>query len=297
VSPEALRPALDRLAATYDSRYLDTDPLGIVRRYERGEDRELVGLLAAGLAYGRVETIRASLSSVLGILGPSPSRFLEAFDAKRDARRFDGFVHRFTRGRDIALLLSLVRQARGESGSLGAFFRSGDRDPSSATLESAMSSFGERLFALDAAPYSKDGRVPKRDGARWLLPVPADGSVCKRHCLYLRWMIRKEDGLDCGTWPGLSAGRLVIPLDTHIQRVARALRFTERRSPCWKMALEVTARLRELDPTDPTRYDFALCRLGILGMLRAGSGLPSVRRVLEVIDRAAPSRAACGGAG
>jgi hypothetical protein len=30
------------------------------------------------------------------------------------------------------------------------------------------------------------------------------------------------------------------------------------------MALDVTARLREMDPDDPIKYDFALSRLGIL---------------------------------
>lgn len=281
-----LREVLERLASTYDARFLDTDPLGIVRRYGRPEDRELVGLLAAGLAYGRVRSIRSSIEAVLAILGPRPSRFLETYDPKRDARRFESFVHRFTRGRDVALLLWLVRQARESAGSLGAFFRAGDPDPAAPTYEGAMNAFGRRLFALDAAPFARDGKVSPKEGARRLLTLPEDGSVCKRHCLFLRWMIRKEDGLDCGTWSGLSPSRLVLPLDTHLERVARALRWTDRRSPSWKMAVEVTARLREMDPEDPTRYDFALSRLGILGLLPAREGSLRLGQVLAAMDRA-----------
>jgi uncharacterized protein (TIGR02757 family) len=291
-----LREVLERLASTYDARFLDTDPLGIVRRYESGEDRELVGLLAAALAYGRVRSIRASIEGVLALVGKHPSRFLESYDPRRDARRFESFVHRFTRGRDVALLLFLVRQARESAGSLGAFFRAGDPDPAAPTYEGAMNAFARRLFALDAGPFARNGRVGEREGVRWLFPVPEDGSVCKRPCLFLRWMIRKEDGLDCGAWTGLPASRLVLPLDTHLERVARALRWTERRSPSWKMALEVTARLRELDPSDPTRFDFALSRLGILGLLPAKGGALRPRQVLAAIDRAASS-AATGTAG
>lgn len=278
-----MRERLALLNEVYDRRFLDTDPLGIVRRFDRPEDRELVGLLAAGLAYGNVGAIRSSLARLLGMLGSRPSRFLEAYDPRRDARRLDGFVHRFTRGRDIALLLWLVRQARERSGSLLCFFVEGDPDPGSETLEAAMDNFGRRLFSLDARPFHADGRVPRRDGARWLLPVPSDRSVCKRHCLYLRWMVRPDDGVDCGVWQGVSPRRLVLPLDVHLQRVARVLGWTRRRSPSWAMALEVTSRVRRLDPVDPARYDFALSRLGILGLLRSRDGRLRPRQVREVL--------------
>lgn len=277
-----LRQVLGALSREYDARFLDTDPVGIVRRYDRPEDRELVGLLAAGLAYGNVRAIRGSLDALLAILGPRPSRFLEGYEPARDARRFEGFVHRFTRGRDIALYLHLVRQARERSGSLERFFLEGDPDRQSQTLESAMTSFGTRLFSHDARPFHR-GAVPRESGARWLLPLPQGGSVCKRHCLFLRWMVRPDDGVDCGIWKGIPAARLVLPLDVHLQRVATALRWTRRRTPSWAMALEVTTHLRKLDPDDPTRYDFALSRLGILGLLRSPSGKLGPRQVREVL--------------
>jgi uncharacterized protein (TIGR02757 family) len=104
-------------------------------------------------------------------------------------------------------------------------------------------------------------------------------------------MIRSEDGIDCGAWTGLSPSRLVLPLDTHLERVARALGWTKRRSPSWAMAVEVTARLKDLDPDDPTRFDFALSRLGILGLLPATGGSLRLAQVLAAMERAASSAA------
>ncbi len=256
-----------------------------MRRYDDAADRELVGILAAALAYGRVESIRSSLERLLAVLGPRPSRFLEGYRPRTDARRFAGFRHRFTRGRDVALFLWLLRQAREQSGSLERFFVERDPDPSADTLEAAMNAFGSALFSLDARPFHRDGKVPGADGSRWLLSLPSGGSVCKRHCLFLRWMIRPEDGVDCGLWKGVSRSRLVVPLDTHVERLARVLGWTRRRSSSWGTAVEVTVCLRRLDPADPTRYDFALSRLGILGRVRAARGRLRLRDVAEELRR------------
>jgi uncharacterized protein (TIGR02757 family) len=277
------RARLDDFSRRYDGRFLDSDPLGIVRRFELPEDRELVGLLAAGLAYGRVEAIRSGLDRLLSVLGPRPSRFLEAFDPDADARRFDGFRHRFTRGRDVARLLGWIAEARRARGSLEALFVAHDRDPGSPDLGPAMTAFADALFSLEARPRAAPGGRDDAAGARWLLPRPADGSACKRHCLFLRWMVRPDDGIDCGIWTRVSRARLVVPLDIHVERVAKAIGWTRRRSASWAMAVEVTATLRRLDPADPTRYDFALSRLGILGLVRARGGRVAARDVAEAL--------------
>lgn len=284
MSPAVLRERLCRLEERFGRGFLDTDPVGLVRRFDRAEDRELVGLLSAGLAYGRVGSIRSSVESLLRILGPRPSLFLESFRPRVDARRFDGFVHRFTRGRDVALLLHLVRQARERHGSLEALYRARDPEPSAPDVGAGMIAFVEALFSGDARPFASDGRVPRNDGARWLLPSPANGSPCKRHCLFLRWMIRPDDGVDCGVWRSVPASRLVVPLDVHVRRIAGALGWTRRKSPSWEMAREVTASLRRLDPLDPARYDFALSRLGVLGRLRAPGGRLTARRIASLLD-------------
>ncbi len=274
--PKTWKPVLEDLRRHYDARFLDTDPVGIVRRFESPDDREVVALLAAGLAYGRVASIRASLDDLLRRMGSGPARFVDGFDARRDARRFEGFVHRFTRGRDVALLLHLVGQARGGAGGLESFFLESD-DPGEPTIERGLDAFGARLFSLDARPFTADGSIPEKDGARWLLPLPSGRSACKRSCLFLRWMVRPDDGIDLGSWTRVSAARLVLPLDTHLLRVVSALGLSRRRTASWAMAVEATEALRRLDPGDPLRFDFALCRLGILGRLKAPGGRLSAR--------------------
>jgi len=274
---------LEDLCLRYDRRFLDSDPVGIVRRFDDPEDREIVGLIAAGLAYGRVASIRSSLESVLSVMGKRPARFVASFDAARDGSRFSSFVHRFTRGRDVALLIHLVRQAKAHAGSLESLFLAGDSDPGSPTVGPALDVFGSRLFAFDGGGFVPDGVVPRGDGARWLLPLPNAGSACKRSCLFLRWMVRPDDGVDCGVWTRVSPARLVLPLDTHLLKVVRALGWTRRKSASWPMALEVSARLRALDPRDPIRFDFALSRLGILGLLEAKGGRLSARTIRRAL--------------
>jgi len=109
---------------------------------------------------------------------------------------------------------------------------------------------------------SKTARRRRPSAAlRFLLPSPADGSACKRWNLYLRWMVR-VDGMDFGLWPAIPASALVIPADTHVHRVSRRLGLTARHSADWKAAAEITGRLARLDPSDPIKYDFALCQIG-----------------------------------
>lgn len=111
---------------------------------------------------------------------------------------------------------------------------------------------------------------PRNRGAedaalRYLLTSPEDASACKRMNLYLRWMVRRTSP-DLGLWTFVSPAKLVMPVDTHIHRIATFLGLNDRRSADWKAARGITDRLAVFDPADPVRYDFALCRLGILDL-------------------------------
>jgi uncharacterized protein (TIGR02757 family) len=265
LSLEKTRSLLDGLARTYTPEFLDTDPLGVVREWDEPGDREIAGLLAAGLAYGRVASIRRSVRSAVAAMGDTPSRFVDRLDPRRAAGRFERVAHRFTTGAAVVDLLWRIRMARERAGSLERFFLDSDPAPGSPTLAPAMDAFVGRLFSLPASGLGSDAER----GARWLLPAPSRGSACKRHCLFLRWMVRPDDGVDLGLWRGVSPSRLLLPLDVHLERVVVALGWTRRKSPGWPMVLDATACLRRIDPGDPVRYDFALSRLGILGLLPA----------------------------
>ncbi len=250
---------LDRLYRTFDHPESAIDPVHLVRRYPAAEDREVVGLCAAGLAFGRVAAVLESIEAVLAVLGPRPAAFVRRFDPARDADALRPFVHRWIRGVDVIALLCILKRMLEVSGSIERFFLEGD-DASAPDVGPGLDRFGARALAVDLAPVY--GRDPRRRVA-WFFPRPAGGSACKRLNLFLRWMVRR-DAVDLGAWSGLASSRLVVPLDTHVIRVGRCLRLTRYRSPGWAMAREITDSLRRLDPGDPVRYDFSLCHLGMM---------------------------------
>jgi uncharacterized protein (TIGR02757 family) len=264
--------ALDRLYREYNEPASAADPVHLVRRYARAEDREVVGLCAASLAFGRVTSVLRSIEALLERMGPRPAAFVRGFDPRRGADALRGVGHRWTRSADVAALLWIARRMIEGSGSIEAFFAAGD-DPRRADAEAGLESFSSRALAIDLRPVY--GRVPRRPGVCFFFPRPSAGSACKRLNLFLRWMARR-DRIDLGVWRTLDPSRLIVPLDTHVIRVGRCLGLTRYRTPGWRMASEITAALRTLDPADPVRFDFSLCHVGMHG--RCGFGRPRGNR-------------------
>jgi len=255
-----LKSCLDGLARDYDSRFLDTDPLGLVHRYRSDGDRETAGLVVSALAYGSASQIRRHASAVLDAAGSSPARFARTLTPERALGVFGAFKHRWTRGGDIAFLFWAAGEIAREYGSIAGLVRELD-DAAQPTIEAAMIRFSEWMRArydgfLDRTGLSRGFSFP--------IPSPARGSACKRLAMYFRWMVRGPDGIDFGIWDFIPPRRLVVPVDAHVARMGGCLGLTTRRTPDWKMALEITDSLRRLDPEDPVRYDFALVRPGIL---------------------------------
>ena len=236
---------------------LDNDPVGFVHSARGAANKEVVGLIAALLAFGNVVAIRASIARVLAALGPSPARAIARLTPAQLDQRLEGFVHRVYRGPHLAALLANAASVRKREGSLGASFarslreadlRCADRDDA---FVEALADFADALRGPDA---------PR--GLRHLVPDPRAGSAVKRLLLYLRWMIRPRDGVDFGLWP-VPADRLLIPVDTHVHRIGRNLGLTQRTDASLRTAREITSALRRFDPCDPVRYDFAICHLGV----------------------------------
>jgi len=259
---DELRRRLDALYAQYDVRFVDPDPLQFVRLQTSDPDREVVGLIASSLAYGNVKQIKASIARVLKVLGPEPARAVRELDPGRAAAgELGAFKHRFNTGRDVACLLFFIRQMLESHGSIEAFFRAGD-DAAAHDIEPGLESFGTRALALSHGGLYGNRKLPADAGVRFFFPCPSSGSACKRLNLYLRWMVRRH-GVDLGVWPSIDPGRLIIPLDAHVLTISRRVKLTRYRSPGWRMAVDITRRLRQLDALDPVKYDFALHRMGL----------------------------------
>jgi len=261
-----LAPVLDRFQRGFDAEArLSADPVEFPRRYRDPGDAEVAGLVAACLAYGRADVFKAKVEQVLAAGGPSPAAFAARLARDPDPRVLAGFRYRFNTGEDLAALLAAAGWMRAGSGSLGARFARliGEAAAAEAPVRAALSRFADELRTAPPALTILRERGGK--GLRHLCPDPGAGGAAKRWNLYLRWMVRGPDGVDLGIWPDVPPAALVVPLDTHVARVARRLGLTRRKDLSWRTAEEITAALRVADPDDPVRFDFALCHLGMSG--------------------------------
>lgn len=241
------RDILERLYGKYNRReFVHPDPLEFLYNYSDPRDIEIAGLIASSLAYGNVKQILRSVDKVLSQMAPSPFPYIKKTDAAAMRRQFKGFKHRFTTGDDIYRLLSGIKSAVEEYGSLEKCFLAGLKKEHETMLE-ALSAFQDRL-SLNLSLN--------------LLPSPCKGSACKRLNLFLRWMARK-DAVDCGIWSKVPKEKLVVPLDTHMHKISLKLGFTKRKQANMKTALEITKAFAKLSPDDPVKYDFVLTRFGI----------------------------------
>jgi len=259
---------LEQLYRSYGPETSASDPIVFLARYDRAEDREVAGWITTAFAYGRVETIQEHVGAILDTLGPRPAAALAGIsDPRRFVReRLPGFRHRFHAGADLAVLLFVIGRAADRVGGLRAFFESEFR-PEERDVAGLLSRVVGRIESLDYRPVLGRRHLPQGSPARFFFPDPASGSACKRWNLYLRWMVRR-DRLDYGLWTGIPTSRLVIPTDTHIHLISRRLGLTRRRAANWRTAREITDALARLDPKDPVRFDYALCRVGIFGICR-----------------------------
>lgn len=256
---DCLPELLESLYLRFNSRdWLDPDPLAVVLDYGGGADQELAGIVCAALALGSAPLIVAACRAALSLIRPnrgcpapnSLSARLDAMDDSELVRAFAGFRYRFFDGADLSAFLCGIRDARRAYGSLEAAFLSA-ADRTEEDYAGAASRFVRTLAALSPAPWKPN-----------LFPDPARGSAAKRVFLFLRWMVRR-DAVDPGPWTRCDAGKLVVPLDTHMAAACRRLGFLTRKTTDLAAARQATAALRKLRPDDPVRYDFCMTRPGI----------------------------------
>jgi len=269
-----LHARLEALSAAVDApARIATDPIAFARRYADPRDAEIAGLVAAMLAFGRVDLFRPVVARILATADGrgGPRAYVEAFVPDRDGADLADVVYRWNRGIDFTLLFATLRRVIGRHGGLEPLFagwRPTHGDVGRA-LDQGVSAL--RAAAVEVAPSCG---IPARSfadlprGFRYFLPSPSDGSACKRWNMYLRWMARPADGVDLGLWTAVPTRALVVPLDTHVGRIANLVGLTRRTDGSWRTAVEVTRNLARLDPDDPVRFDFALAHLGISGRCR-----------------------------
>jgi len=260
-----LKKILDCFYREYDFKKMVLhDPVEFPHKYKNPFDIEAAGFIASCFAYGRVDLFRPVIDRILSIMGVSPYDFIRSLDLKRHGRLFQGIKYRFNENDDIVCLIYILHKTVENHESIENAFKKFYR-PDDATIEKGLSGLTASFLHVDTSKvYGKDA---KPAGLLQFFPSPDNGSACKRANLFLRWMIRDKD-IDFGIWKDIPKNKLIIPLDTHIARIARCLGFTRRRSQDWKMAAEITEELKRFDPGDPLKYDFAMCHHGISGVCK-----------------------------
>ena len=195
-------------------------------------------------------------------MGPSPRSFVENFEPERGMALFAGFKHRFNDARDLCALLVAARTMINEADTIGEYFL-GCHDSTAADVTGSLMEFSSAVRAMDYSSVFGGSAVPADSYFPFFFPSPASGSACKRLCMYLRWMVRREDGIDLGVWRGVSPPNSLfrsMPISDGLPAISASPGAAQ---PDWRMAREITASLRQFDPDDPVKYDFSLCHLGI----------------------------------
>jgi uncharacterized protein (TIGR02757 family) len=232
--------------------FIENDPIMVPHRFTKKQDIEIAGFFAAMLAWGQRVTIIRSANRIIELMDGSPHEFI-LHHQEKDLKRFLGFVHRTFNDTDLLYFIEFFHWFYGEHDSLEAAF-TGTLSKRAATTESALVGFHDLFFSLEDHPH----RTKKH------IATPLRKSTCKRLNMYLRWMVRQDkSGVDFGIWKDIKPAQLLCPLDVHVDRFARQLGLVRRRQTDWQTVLELSENLRQFDPADPVKYDFALFGMGI----------------------------------
>jgi uncharacterized protein (TIGR02757 family) len=248
---ENLKAFLDSKVSKYNRPdFIKNDPVSIPHLFTNKQDIEIMGFWAATLAWGQRVTIINKCKDLITLMDGAPYDFIINHE-EPDLKKLLHFKHRTFNDIDTLYFISFFRYHYSQHDSLeDAFMPPGPLKG----VEESLNYFRNYFFSLPDYPHRTKKHVSS----------PSQKSTCKRLNMFLRWMVRKDDcGVDFGIWNKLKPADLIMPCDLHVDRVARKLNLITRKQTDWQTAIELTDRLREFDPLDPVKYDFALFALGI----------------------------------
>ncbi|WP_290708662.1 TIGR02757 family protein [Flavihumibacter sp. CACIAM 22H1] len=241
--------------------FIEADPVCIPHLFSAPADIEIAGLFAAVFAWGNRTTIISKSKDLLQRMDMQPHAFVQHHGAD-DLRGLLSFKHRTFTATDLLYFVEVLKQHYLKHASLEQAFLSG-MDRGAKDMTGGLNGFYSYFFDGVWEGVRDAVEVPSR--TRKHIAAPFRGSTCKRLNMYLRWMVRPADGgVDFGLWSSISPAQLVIPIDLHVARVAKRFGLLQREAIDWQAALELTAWLRRLDPSDPVKYDYALFALGVI---------------------------------
>ncbi|MVN92735.1 TIGR02757 family protein [Mucilaginibacter aquatilis] len=258
---------LDAKVAQYNQpEFIENDPIVIPHQFTLKQDIEIMGFWAATLAWGQRVTIIKKCRELIALMDGAPHDFIINHQ-EPDLKKLLSFKHRTFNDIDTLYFIQFFKHHYSNYHSLEDAFLpsvtnslisddSGSCESNNAgpDTQKALNHFRTYFFSLPDFPHRTKKHVSS----------PSQKSTCKRLNMFLRWMVRKDDaGVDFGIWKRISPEDLICPCDLHVDRIARKLKLITRKQTDWQTALELTDHLRQFDPADPVKYDFALFGLGI----------------------------------
>lgn len=245
-----LKSFLDEKVELYNNpNFIESDPIQIPHLFSQKEDIEIAGFMSATIAWGNRKMIIKNAHKMMDLMGNSPYDFVMSHNEK-DLERFESFVHRTFNGQDFVSFIEGLQHIYKNHDGLEAVFA---KHQESNSMQKSISEFKKVFF-----------EIPHQNRAQKHISDPMNGSAAKRLNMMLRWFCRQDNkGVDLGIWKSISPSHLSCPLDVHSGNVARKLVLLTRKQNDGKALTELDTKLRELDPNDPAKYDFALFGLGV----------------------------------
>ncbi|MCH4822973.1 TIGR02757 family protein [Gramella lutea] len=250
LSRKDLKEFLDAKVHKYNTpEFIETDPIQIPHLFQKKEDIEISGFLTATISWGNRKSILKNSAKLMDLMDRSPHDFILNHD-QSDLENLNGFVHRTFNSDDLIYFIKALKNIYDNHRGLEPIFTVNSTNDS---LQPAIHKFKSIFFEL---PHQK--RTQKH------ISDPFKNSAAKRINMFLRWMVRNDySGVDFGLWKDIALSKLSCPLDVHSGNVARKLGILKRKMNDAKALSELDTNLRQLDPVDPVKYDFALFGLGV----------------------------------
>ena len=253
------KPELDKLVEKYETKeFFYDDPIGIPNKFSDKKDKELAGFIASLVAYGRREIFIKKLNRLLfNIAQNEPYNFIINFEPKM----LGDFNYRFGKPEDFAQIFEILKDLYKNDGGLEELFKYGYTNTLHPLPQEARENSYNMFVPVTDYFYSR-AKNPEALGFKFMIPDARKGSAMKRMCMFLRWMVRGGE-VDFGIWDFMPASDLLIPLDTHVARISREMGLLSRNANDFKAVLELTKNLKQFDPQDPVKYDFAIFGYGV----------------------------------
>lgn len=211
--------------------FISADPVQFPHRYVRTEDIEISGLLTALLSFGNRTQILKKANQLDDMMHHAPLEYVLSGKWREDFPATEA----------------------------GSFYRM--------VSYASFRTYFERLYRVYAEGQTLEDCLMHYRGT----PIQklcafldvSDRSPQKKLNMFLRWMIRRESEVDFGIWKQMSPADLLVPLDTHVCRMAYQLGLIDRPTYSLAAAKRITEALAQIFPGDPCLGDFALFGYGV----------------------------------